>query len=62
MKIKLIKPWNFNAPGEVLDLDPPVATLVIQRGVAVALEENVEEHTRKRGRPPKAREMVVNRP
>jgi hypothetical protein len=40
MKIKLIKGWNGNSPGAILD--PPihaVATTLIDRGVAVKVEE-----------------------
>ncbi len=37
MRIKLLKPFGFSEPGDVLDPDPPVAQLLIDRGVAVAI-------------------------
>jgi len=36
MKIKLLKPFGFSEAGDILDPDPPVAHLLIERGVAVA--------------------------
>ncbi len=36
MRIKLLKPFGFSEPGDILNPDPPVAQLLIDRGVAVA--------------------------
>lgn len=37
MRIKLLKPFGFSEPGDLLDPDPPIAQLLIDRGVAVAI-------------------------
>lgn len=34
MKVRLLKPWNMTDAGAVLDLDRPVAVLLIGRGLA----------------------------
>jgi len=33
MKIELIKAWGFAAPGQVINPDPGVALLLIERGI-----------------------------
>ena len=64
MKIRFIKPAGLHAVGDVIDPDPPVAHLLIQRGVAVPAEAQEQEPetaavappekaVRKRGRPRK---------
>lgn len=37
MKVRLLKPWNMTDAGAVMDLDRPVATLLIGRGIATDL-------------------------
>lgn len=38
MKLRLIKPWNLLSPGSELDVNPPVAEILIGRGIAGTLE------------------------
>jgi hypothetical protein len=47
MKIRLLQIYGFGVPGDVIDPDPPVAQLLIERGVAeLADAENVEVETK----------------
>ena len=39
MKIELIKAWGFAAPGQVINPDPGVALLLIERGIGKLAEE-----------------------
>ena len=40
MRIELLKPYGISAPGAVLtDVPPPVAELLIARGVAKCIDE-----------------------
>jgi hypothetical protein len=34
MRIRLLKPYGFSRPGDVLEPDDPVAQLLIERGIA----------------------------
>jgi hypothetical protein len=34
MRIRLLKPYGFSRPGDVLEPDDPVAQLLIDRGIA----------------------------
>jgi hypothetical protein len=38
MKIKMLKPYGLAAAGQILNPDPPVALLLIQRKMAVACD------------------------
>lgn len=56
MKIKLIKGWNGRSAGEVLEPEMhEVSRLLIQRGLAVAVEEKAEKKR------PKLQEWVKER-
>jgi hypothetical protein len=47
MKIRLLQPYGFGVPGDILDPDPPVAQLLIERGVAEIVEpESTKEETK----------------
>lgn len=48
MKIELVKAWNGAAAGEVIDPDPPVAELLIARGLAVRVDQAVSPVERER--------------
>lgn len=39
MKVKLLFGWNGNAAGDELTLDPPVADLLIARGIAARIDD-----------------------
>lgn len=39
MKLRLLKPWNQLAVGDVIEPDRVVADLLVARGVAVLIEE-----------------------
>jgi len=40
MKIKLLKPYGFSNPGDLLDINLGVAEQLIQRGVAELVKES----------------------
>ena len=40
MRVEMLKPYSMFAVGELAELDPPIATLLIQRGVAAAVAVN----------------------
>jgi hypothetical protein len=47
MKIRLLQVYGFSIPGDILDPDPPVAELLIERGVAEIVEAKIVEPERK---------------
>ena len=48
MKIKLIKPYGFANPGDMLDVPAGVAQLLIQRKIAEVYEERISSDWTKR--------------
>lgn len=37
VKIKLTKAWNYNSAGSVLDVEPPIADLLLERKIAIRI-------------------------
>jgi len=62
VKIELIKAWGYAAPGEVIDPPPGVAALLIERGIAKAVEEKQafsDRWNKRESRPPQPRQEVA---
>ena len=61
MRIELVKPWGFAAPGQVIDPAPGVAQLLIQRGIAKLAEEKqgfTDRWNKREQRPPQPTQGV----
>ena len=61
MKIELVKPWGFAAPGQVIDPAPGVAQLLIQRGIAKLVEEKqgfTDRWNKREAKPPQPTQGV----
>ena len=43
MRVKLLIHWNGNEAGSVLDLEPPIADLLLERGAAVKVEDKQQQ-------------------
>ena len=62
MRIELVKPWGFAAPGQVIDPAPGVAQLLIERGIAKPVEEKQafsDRWNKRESRPPQPRQEVA---